>query len=168
MTVGTIRSQGTELFVADTVRHSTATIVKMLCPTGVQGLGGPRSQINDTCLDAKDEETFTAGLATPGQVTVPFNFIPSGQGHQFLFDWKEAGTKMRWMIGFSDGVAIPTLNGNGQFVPPASPQRTTAEFTAFVADVNLDIATNDIVKGTLLLQRSGAVQWHWNGPTPTV
>lgn len=168
MTTGTIRTQGTELFVADTVRHSSPALVKFACPTGVQGLGGPRSQINDTCLDATDEETFTAGLATPGQVTVPFNFIPSNSGHQFMFDWKEDGRKMRWLIGFSDGKALPTVDGNGNFVPPASPQRTSAEFTAFVSDVNIDIATNEVVKGTLLLQRSGAVTWHWNGPTPTV
>jgi hypothetical protein len=166
MTVGTVRSQGTELFVADTIRHSTPTIVKMACPTGIQGLGGPRSQINDTCLDARDEETFTAGLATPGQVTIPFNFIPSNAGHQFLFDWKEDGRRMNFEICLSDGTAIPTLDGNGNFVPPAS--RTSADFTGYVSDVNIDIATNDIVKGTLIVQRSGRVTWHFNGPTPTV
>ena len=29
----------------------------------------------------------------------------------------------------------------------------------FVADINIDIATNEVVRGTLTLQRSGTVAW---------
>jgi hypothetical protein len=37
---------------------------------------------------------------------------------------------------------------------------------AYIADVTIDVATNEIVRGTMVLQRSGAVTWNWNGPTP--
>lgn len=163
MTAGTIKTQGTELFLIDNLTTTTDRVVKMTCPTGITGLGGPRGQIPSTCLDALQDETFVAGLATPGAVTVPFNFVPSAMSQQLLFDLKEAGSVIPWMIGFSDGAAAPTLS-SGDFVAPSG--RTSAEFQAFVADVNIDIATNELVRGTLLLQRSGSVEWNWNGPTP--
>lgn len=162
---GTVKTQGTELYTVDALSSSTASVLKFACPTGITGLGGPKSQINDTCLDDLEDETFKAGLGTPGQVSVPFNFIPQAGSHQILFDLKESGELLPWMIGLSDGYGIaPTLDSNDQLVPPASPQRTSALFDAYVADVNIDLATNEIVRGTLTLQRSGPVEWHWDGP----
>lgn len=154
MTTGTVRTQGTELFVIDTISTTDPTIVKISCPTGITGLGGARDQIEDTCLDATDEKTFQAGLGNPGQVSVPFNLIPRNTGHQALFAWKSDGSVMKWLICLSEGTTDPTVSGS-DFVKPSD--RTTIEFSAFVADVNIDLATNDIVKGTLTLQRSGAV-----------
>lgn len=154
MTTGTVRTQGTELFVIDTISTTDPTIVKISCPTGITGLGGARDQIEDTCLDATDEKTFQAGLGNPGQVSVPFNLIPRNTGHQALFAWKSDGSVMKWLICLSESTTDPTVSGS-DFVKPVD--RTTIEFSAFVADVNIDLATNDIVKGTLTLQRSGAV-----------
>ena len=74
---------------------------------------------------------------------------------------KEAGTATKWLIGFSDGTDAPEVDSNGNWNAPTD--RTSAEFSANVADVNIDVATNELVRGTLLLQRSGAVTWHWNG-----
>ncbi len=155
MTIGTVKTQGTELFVIDTVTTTDPTIVKMACPTGISGLGGPRDQIEDTCLDTTDEKTFQAGLGNPGPVSVPFNLIPREQSHQFLFAWKNAGTVMKWIACLSEAATDPTADTDGTFVPPVD--RSSFAFDAYVADVNIDIATNEIVKGTLTLQRSGAV-----------
>lgn len=170
MTQGTLKTQGSELFGIDTYTSTDPTLIKMACPTGISGLGGAKDQLDDTCLDSS-ERTFKPGLGNPGPVSVPFNFIPSHLSHQLLFALKEDGRLIRWMIAFSDGDADPTVaidsDAVGSFVPPASPLRTTAEFDAYVADVNIDVATNEIVRGTLTLQRSGPVTWHFNGPTPT-
>ena len=68
------------------------------------------------------------------------------------------------MIGLSDGTAAPTLDSNDELVAPAN--RTSFGFQAYVADVTIDLATNEVVRGTLTLQRSGAVVPYWNGPTP--
>jgi hypothetical protein len=164
MTVGTIKTQGTELWVIDTTTSSVAAILKFSCPTGITGLGGAADQIEDTCLDATEDRTYKRGLGNPGQVNVPFNFIPSNASHQTIFDMKADGSVFDWMIGFSDGSADPTLDTNDAFVAPAS--RTSAEFAAYIADVTIDVATNEIVRGTMVLQRSGALTWNWNGPTP--
>lgn len=168
MTVGTIKTQGTKLYFIDNVTTSDSDLVTMTCPTGITGLGGPADQLEDTCLDNLVDKTYKRGLGNPGQVNVPFNFIPSSPAQQrVLDDLKVSGETISWMIGFSDGTATPTVDDDGNFVPPESPLRTTAEFEAYVADVNIDIATNDMVRGTLVLQRSGQVTWNWNGPTPT-
>jgi hypothetical protein len=157
MTVGVLKTQGTELFFIDTLSSSVAAIVKLGCPTGITGLGGAADQIEVTCLDTTDDKEYRRGLGNPGQVSVPFNFIPSDTSHQVLFDLKNAGTVTEWMIGFSDATADPTLDSNDDFVAPAN--RTCAQFTAYIADVNIDVATNEIVRGTLTLQRSGIVEW---------
>lgn len=156
MTTGTIRTQGTELFVIDTITvPNDPAIVKMSCPTGVQGLGGARDQLEDTCLDTTGDKTYQAGLGNPGQVSVPFNLIPRDDGHQALFAWKSDGSVMRWMVCLSEGTTAPTLDTDDTFIAPTD--RTTIEFSGFVSDVNIDIATNEIVRGTLTIQRSGDV-----------
>lgn len=154
-----IKSQGSGLYFIDSLTvPATPAIIKLKCPTGITGLGGPKDQIEDTCLEETEDKSFIAGLGTPGQVTVPFNLDPQHASHQILFDLKEAGNKIDWLIALSDGVAAPTLAVD-VMTPPTD--RTSALFTAYVADVNIDIATNTIVVGTLLLQRSGKVTWNW-------
>jgi len=149
-----VKTQGTELFLIN-----VDAIVKFACPTGITGLGGATDQIDTTCL-GNNERTYVQGLANPGQVSVPFNFDPTQASHQILFDLKEAGNNLDWLIGLSDGTNQPTLNSIDEFVPPTL--RTSAQFIAYISDVNIDIATNEIVRGTLTLQRSGAVTWTFN------
>lgn len=154
MTVGTVKTQGTELFFLDTVSNSDAEIVKLACPTGINGLGGPRDQIEDTCLDTTGDKTYVAGLGNPGQVTVPFNMIPRENSHQLLFTLKSDGSTLKWIACLSEGTTAPTVSA-GEFVAPAG--RSSIAFEGFVSDVNIDIATNEIVRGTLIIQRSGDV-----------
>jgi hypothetical protein len=158
MTAGTVQTQGTELFVIDDSNSVTEPeIVKMVCPTGITGMGGARDQIEDTCLDTTGDKTFKAGLGNPGQVNVPFNLIPRDGSHKSLFAWKESGTVMKWLVCLSESSTDPTVDTDGEFVKPTD--RTTIEFEAYVADVNIDVANNEIVRGTLTLQRSGSVEF---------
>ena len=159
-------TQGTQVYalVPTVADPAVFEILNVECATAFNPGGSPAEQIEDTCLDNTTDKTFKPGLGNPGQVTVPFNFIPSHTSHQILFELKELGTVLQWMECFSEAQTPPTLDSNDELVAPAG--RTTAEFQAYIADVNIDVATNEIVRGTLLLQRSGAVEWHWNGPTP--
>ena len=97
------------------------------------------------------------------QVSVPFNFIPRSGSHQILFDLKESAEVMPWVIGLSDGTGTPSLDSNDDLVPQPSPLRTSIYFKGYVADLNIDIATNEIVRGTLTIQRSGSPVSYWNG-----
>lgn len=148
-----IKSQGTELFFVNPTNNN---VIKLACPTGVQGLGGPADRIETTCLDATSK-SYEQGLKDPQQVTVPFNFDPRQTSHQEVEEFYESGVTTNFMIGLSDGNAVPTADSNGDFNTLTS--RSNVVFTGYVADYNIDIATNDVVKGTVIIQRSGSNSW---------
>lgn len=146
-----IKTQGTQLYFISGGQVKTVT-----CPTGITGLGGTRDQIETTCLNDTDDKSYVSGLGNPGQVSVPFVFDPAALDHQLLLALADTGNITDWMIGFSDGTATPTVV-SGQLVMAST--RTSASFDGFVADVAIDVATNEVVRGTLTLQRSGTVAW---------
>lgn len=164
--MSTLKTQGTRLYFASPASASSSdadgvVIMYVTCPTGIQGLGGAADQIDTTCLDAT-ERTFVQGLLNPGQITVPFNFDPDAASHQELMLLRDAGTVVSWMVVFSDAVTAGTLptsvDSDDRLVSAGS---TTAEFLGYVSDVTIDIQTNEIVRGSLVIQRSGAVAWDW-------
>lgn len=148
-----IKTQGTNLFFV-----SSAAVKTLTCPTGITGLGGARDQIETTCLENTDDKTYLAGLGNPGQVSVPFVFDPAAADQKLLYALHDSGEIINWMVGFSDGTAVPTIVSG---VLTMASTRSAAQFSAFVSDVNIDVATNEIVRGTLTLQRSGNVAWSW-------
>lgn len=148
-----IKSQGSELFI---VNPSDNSVIKLSCPTGISGLGGPADRIETTCLDAVTK-SYVQGLKDPAQVTVPFNFDPRQASHQSVNDLFEAGTETYFMVALSDGVTTPSADSNGEFNPLTT--RTNAVFFGYIADLNIDIALNDIVKNSMAIQRSGSVVW---------
>lgn len=159
----TVLTQGTELFVIDTLSSSVAEIVKLNCPTGIPGFGaGVPAQIPTTCLDNLIGETSRPGLNTTSQVAIPFNFKPVRRSHRLLYDLAEAKDVFKWIVCLSDGSNAPSLDSNDDFVAPAG--RTSYTFDASVDSVILDIATNEIVRGTLTItiQAEGIVPY-WNG-----
>lgn len=160
MTNGVIKTQGTHLFFVNPMAEEPE-IIKMACPTGLTGMtAGSKERIQSTCLDAIDDHEYESGLGDPGAASVPFNFVPTHPSHQMLIsNLKDTGQKLNWLVALSDGTSAPTLDPEGVMVPPAD--RTSAEFVAYVADADIDISTNELVRGTLSLQRSGAVKWNW-------
>lgn len=158
MTTGTVKTQGTRLYMG----ISASEILKVLCATGIQGLGGAADRIDKTCLDS-DEKEYERGQLDPEAVSVPINFIPNSAAHQAINDLRDSGDTISWMIVLSDQAGAPSsLDSNDRLVSPGA---TTAEFLGYVADFNIDIATNEIVRGTLTIQRSGSVSWDF--PTAT-
>lgn len=150
----TVKTQGTHLYYVS----GTTTGVKLVCPTGVSGLNGASAPIDSTCLDALTDKTYVQGLSDPAQLSVPFNLSTTEASHQALLAMKASGDVVNWIVCLSDGTTVPTVAAS-EFVAPAG--RTSFAFDAFVADVNFDIATNEIVRGTLTLQRTGAVTTTW-------
>lgn len=148
-----IKTQGTNLYFV-----SSAAVKTLTCPTGITGLGGARDQIDSTCLSNIDDKTYVSGLGNPGQVSVPFVFDPTAADQKLLYALHDSGEIVNWMIGFSDGTTVPTIVSGALTMAST---RSAAAFDAFVADINVDVATNEIVRGTLTLQRSGNVAWSW-------
>lgn len=137
---------------------TATTMATMTCPTGISGLGGAADQIDVTCLDATSDKAFVRGLGNPGQVSVPFVMDPTSASHKELFTLMNSGNVINWLVALSDGTAQPTVAAS-QFVAPTG--RTSFKFDAYVSDINVDIATNEVVRGTLTLQRAGAVTPTW-------
>jgi hypothetical protein len=163
MTQGTVKTQGTELYFVDDVTDSDGQITKVACPTGITGLGGPADQIETTCLDSTDAE-YVGGLKRPGAITVPINFIPSSPSHQAIIALQDSGQTVEWMIAFANGTTAPTLDTDGAMEFPEN--RDAIAFDGYVSDFNLDIATNEIVRGTLTIQRSGSLRRNFVVPAP--
>lgn len=152
MTQGVVETRGTRLYF----RYSDSEILKVACATGITGLGGAGDQIETTCLDS-DEREYARGMLNPGPLSVPINFIPKSAAHQRLTDLRETGETVSWMIVLSDQTGEPnSVDTDNRLV---SPGPTTVEFLGYVADFNIDIATNEIVRATLTIQRSGGVTW---------
>ena len=153
--MATVKTQGTKLYF-----DNSGVVTELSCPTGITGLGGAADQIETTCLQDTTDRTYTRGLGNPGQVSVPFNLDPTNTSHQTLITLRDSGEIVNWLACLSDGATAPTVvDSNGVITPPAN--RTSFGFNAYVADVTIDIATNEIVRGTLTLQRSGAVTATW-------
>lgn len=154
----TVKSQGTHLYFLNST-ITTPALVKLTCPTGITGIGsGAKEQTDTTCLDDVEDRRFISGLGTPGQTSIPFNLHTEDASQQVLFDLKDSGAVIPWLACLSDGTDAPTLTGD-DITPPEG--RTCFGFDAFVAEVNIDVALADVVKGTLTLQRSGKVRRHW-------
>lgn len=147
-----IKSQGTDLYWAS----GPTEVTRAVCITGISGLGGARDQIETSCLDNTEDKSFVGGLGTPGQVTVPFNVHKNEISHEDLIALKASGEVVSWGIYSSDSATVPTAVAS---VMQTVASRASAIFEAYVADVTIDIQGNNIWKGTITLQRSGAVAW---------
>ncbi len=152
MTDGVIPTKGTKLWFA----KSDSEVLKVACATGITGLGGAADQIETTCLDSQEKE-YVRGMLNPGQVSVPINFIPRSAAHQALLDLKDSGETISFMITLSDSAATPNIGTSDGRLETTDP--TAVEFLGYVSDLNVDIATNEIVKATMTIQRSGALVW---------
>ena len=150
-----IKSQGTQIYFVDSITTpATPVVARLVCVGSISGIGGGKvDQIETTCLDATAVREYVSGLASPAEYSIPYNFDPRLVSHQLLNKLKATGDKIEWIICLSDGTSEPTLTG-GVLTAPTG--RTSVKFTAYVAENTLEVAQNDVVKGTLTLQRSGA------------
>lgn len=153
MTTGVIDTKGTRLFFLNSA-GSPQDIYKVACATGITGLGGAADQIDITCLDSEEAES-RPGFKRPGVVQVPINFIPRSAAHQALLDLEDSGETVDWMIIFSDQAGTPT-EAAGLLVSPGA---TSVRFQGYVVDTDLNVNNNEIVRGTVGIQRTGAKEW---------
>ena len=152
----TVKTQGTQIWFVSTL-GTDRLLVLLNAATAISGLGGPAGQIDTTDLSALVDKTFVRGLGVPASVSVPFNLNPGDVSQADLFLLKTQGNVLTWLIGLSESADTPTLHPDLTFTMPAT--RSWIEFTGYISDVTIDIATDQIVKGTLAVQRSGAVTY---------
>jgi len=150
-----VRSQGTEVFILPDPLDTTP--MKMACPTAVSKSGGARTMNEILCLDADDPE-FISGSRSSTTWNIPFALVPTDSTHQELFALESLGEAVPFLIALSDGTAAPTV-ATGNLTPPTG--RTSFRFNGIVMEVGIDIASNDVVRGTLTVQQSGPMTRTW-------
>lgn len=148
-------SHGTDIYFIDPAAPTEAIVME--CPTGASKSGGARNMIEILCLGSIDPLS-RPGSRTPTTYSVPFALVPSDEGHQRLYALEELGVVVPFAIALSDGTAALTV-ADGEFEPPTD--RTAFYFDAVIEDISEEIATNDVVRGTLTLRVDGAITRHW-------
>ncbi len=153
------KTQGTHLYFVKP-GSPTGSALKVTCPTGISGFSGAADQIDTTCLDDTADRQYVRGLGNPGQVTVPFVLKSGDANISDLITLKDAGTSVEWMMCLSDATTVPTVTTSTNSFT-ALTTRTNVEFTGYVSDIALDAASNEVVRGTLTIQRSGVWSLTW-------
>ncbi len=156
-----ILTKSTEVFFVD---PSDDTVVKITYLTSFNPGAAPSDQIDITTLDTTSTRQYLKGLRTPGQASGTILATMSEASHETLFNLGEDGqdSTTHFCVAFSDGVAPPTVDTNGDFVFPTT--RTFIAFDAYVSDFPLDFQINDVVKTNLTLQRTGGTTLHKKTP----
>ncbi|MDM0024076.1 phage tail tube protein [Variovorax saccharolyticus] len=147
-----IKSQKSELYWASAAAVATRAVAMV----GFSGLGGARDQIDTSNLDNATDRTFVSGLGSPSPVTVAFNVHSDELSHTALLALKDSGAEVSWGIYSSHSATAPTVTTS--VMQPVT-TRASAIFQGYVSDINVDIGANDIWKGTITIQRTGAVTW---------
>lgn len=149
-----VKTQGTQLYIADPFDSSGCTLLTVECATAISGLSNPREQIETTCLES-DTREYEAGLSTPGQLTVTVNFDPRNTSHMRLYEfWRQNEGNFLAAIGFGGPVdSAPTIDSDCTMNYPTD--RTFIEFEGYVADVPLEAALNSVWTSAISIQISG-------------
>jgi len=154
-------TKGSHLYFVDSLTTTDPTVTQLSCPTGITGVnGGTKDTIDTTCLsNITSKRTSIGGFADTSDVSVPFILYAGDGSHQALFTLQEANSQVNWMVGLSDSANAPTVDTDNLLVPP--PDRTTFQFDATISNLTIDLATNEVVRGTMTLKPSGATTVHW-------
>lgn len=152
-----IKSQKTELYWASGATAAT----KAVAVTSISGLGGAADQIEITDLDNAVDKSYVGGLGNPGQVTINFNVSRTELSHKALLDLKDSKAVVSWGIYSSDAATAPTVVASKMQKVTG---RASSIFDGYVSDINVEIAGNDIWKGSITIQRTGPVVFDLNTP----
>ena len=148
-------TQGTQIYFIDPDDDS---VVAVQCATTFNPGGAPADQIEDTCLES-DDRTYKPGLRTPGQATIGLNSDPENASHIRMHELSETNPppELKWVVGWSDGTAAPTVDSAGDFDLPTT--RTWFTFQGYISDFPFDFQQNTVVTSNVTIQRSGGSAW---------
>lgn len=148
-----LKTQGTDLYFID---PDTGELMDVGCVTEISGIDTTIEQIETTCLQ-ENTRTYVAGLATPGAASFTINTDTSNPVHIRLHQLKTAGTVLQWAIGWSDGVAPPTVTTVSpdvfEFTLPST--RSWITFEGFMNAFPFSFALNAVVTSAIGIQVSG-------------
>lgn len=146
-----VLTQGTALYVAT----GGTVITKIGNVPNVDGLGGASSDIDVTNFDSTAME-YLQGLNDEGTASINLNWSPEDASHDTLFALKQSKERVQWCVAAADGTAAPTAV-DGEIVAPAD--RASFIFDATVQQIQWNLAANDVIRASLSLRISGAIEY---------
>lgn len=149
------KTQGTMLYLIDPTGDE---ILEVGCITNISGLDATLEQIETTCLSA-NARTYVAGLATPGTATFTINADSADASHVRIHQLKTQGINLQWAIGWSDGVAPPTVDAGPPVGFTLPTTRSWITFEGFMNAFSFDFSQNSVVTSNVGIQISGDPVW---------
>lgn len=147
-----VNAQGTQLYFYDP--DSEGEIIEVDCLTSLDGLSAPLGEEDTSCL-ADLGSTVEPTMFQAGSATFTVRFDPSVESHVRLFELYRAKQKLKWVVGFSDGINIPptSVDSDGDFVVPAT--RTFLLFTGYLQEFPWTFALGTKVTNNLTIRTDG-------------
>ena len=142
------KTQGTNLYLIDPADDS---VIIVGCVTSISGITASRDQIETTCLEDQ-ARSYEAGMLTPGAASFGINVDPADASHVRLHELYTSGENLKWALGWSDGVAPPTVLA-GDWVLPTT--RSWISFEGYISDYPFEFALSAVVASTIAVQVSG-------------
>lgn len=146
-----VLSNGTSVWIL----HGTVpTLTKMGCVKAIVLGDDTTAEINTTCLEDTDTATSEYGLTTPGEGSLSIDTDPKNLSHMTLLSLAATKEKIHVYLGWSDGVAEPTLSGSDVELPTS---RTWSSFEAIVRKGSPVFAVDAMVNHTIPMKRQTKV-----------
>lgn len=148
-----LNAQGTQLYFLDP-EASGGEIIEVDCLTSLDGLSAPLGEEDTSCL-ADLGSTVEPTMFQAGSATFTVRFDPNVESHVRLFELYRAKQKMRWAVGFSDGLDIaPTgVDSEGDLIIPDT--RTFLRFTGYIQEFPWSFALGTKVTNNLTVRTDG-------------
>lgn len=147
-----VNAQGTQLYFADP--DSEGEIIEVDCLTSLDGLSAPLGEEDTSCL-ADLGSTVEPTIFQAGSATFTVRFDPSVASHIRLFEIHRAKQKLKWAVGFSDGldIAPSSVDSDGDLVVPGT--RTWLLFTGYISEFPWSFALGTKVTNNLTIRTDG-------------
>lgn len=148
-----VLSNGTAVWIV----HGTAAapvLTKMGCIKALVLGDDSASEIDTTCLEETSTKTSDFGLNTPGEGSIQIDTDPKNQSHMTLLQLAADRSKVKVYVGWSDGVAEPTIAGSDIELPDT---RTWSIFEAILRKGSPVFAVDSMVNHTIPMKRQSEV-----------
>lgn len=155
-----VLSNGTAVWI---VHGTVPTLTKMGCIKALALGDDSATEVDTTCLEETSTKTSEFGLSTPGEGSIQIDTDPKNATHMTLLQLAADKEKVMVYVGWSDGIAEPTLTDGDVTLPPT---RTWSSFEAILRKGSPVFAVDAMVNHTIPMKRQTEVTEEFKVATP--
>ncbi|XGB23802.1 hypothetical protein KX924_13825 [Streptomyces sp. II-2-2-2] len=150
--MGVLKSKHSQLFIA----IGAAEVIKV---TRLRSVGFPDGQASEIDISDFDDDwdQFVAGRKATGSTTIEINYDPVD--HEKIEALHETGAVVDFLVAapLSETAGVPKpVAAAGKITPPTTV--VSKQFQGFVQNFAVNVADNDIWKGTITIRGTGPVK----------